>query len=216
MHWKKQKGWREVFEQDGIEIERKRKRKRDNIKNVLSLFFQKFHTVTTSTPTTGNPPKTVPSQTLLSPAFHLIPQHLQPLLALTLNLNLNHLPSSHTPLALRKTGFWALRVLLYCSIAREAQYVLAQGVTTTDNHLVYQSGLYHIKRIRLDHFSGPPPRQTLLIIICIQIDVYTFPCPTFKTKITSVVHWGMFSLLPSLQPKQYSQSSQSLVALCLL
>ncbi len=72
MHWKKQKGWREVFEQDGIEIERKRKR--DSIKNVLSLFFQKFHTVTTSTPTTGNPPKTVPYQTLLSPAFHLIPQ----------------------------------------------------------------------------------------------------------------------------------------------
>uniref|UniRef100_A0A672SWQ9 PDZ domain-containing protein n=1 Tax=Sinocyclocheilus grahami TaxID=75366 RepID=A0A672SWQ9_SINGR len=42
--------------------ERERERERDSIKNVLSLFFQKFHTVTTSTPTTGNPPKTVPSQ----------------------------------------------------------------------------------------------------------------------------------------------------------
>lgn len=76
------------------EKEQQKKRERDSIKNVLSLFFQKFHTVTTSTPTTGNPPKTVPSQPLYLPCLPPYPSilHLQLLLALTLNLDLKHLP----------------------------------------------------------------------------------------------------------------------------
>lgn len=74
--------------------------------------------------------------------------HLQPLLALTLNLNLNHLMVTH--LWLVENGFLSAVCVCVCvavvllqevGIAGEAQDVLAHDATITYNHLFYQSVL---------------------------------------------------------------------------
>lgn len=94
-----------MFELDGIEIEEEKDRE-----TALRMFFHcSFRSSTLSLPA---PPLQVTPQKL-SPPKPYIPRlppypsivHLQLLLALTLTLNLNHIPCSHTPLALRETGF---------------------------------------------------------------------------------------------------------------